>query len=175
MLPGTLDLGDGIDELASTMGIFHQKAMVSRGRHCSEILFGGVADDIDRECVRDRQLCLLVEVIETSNGKYSDWIFRQARRGDKDFPKFRVNAVCLVFVRKLEEVIHQPRVFNDRGTDQIDESQEDFEDVGRFGDVEYIESGLLRSVARWLGGRECGSEGDRGARRATSGSGPSNK
>jgi len=152
---------DDIDELVPAKGMFHQQAMVGFYRHRPEMGMGDVSDEIDFECVWDRQFRLLVEARAARNGINPDRVIPQEGRRHEDLFELRVNAARHVLFSESEEVIHQLQGSYSWGFDWVDESEEGLEDFCGLYDLDGGGSGGTRNGLRWLRDREGVLEGVR--------------
>lgn len=122
--------------------MFLQQAVVCSRRHGLEVLRGYGRDDIDDVCVGNRQLHLFLEVTTRCHCVDPNRIVLQEGRRNEELLQFHGDTICYVFVRELEEVVQQPQVVYNRGSDGINEFEEGFEDVGEFGELDDIEGGV---------------------------------
>ena len=139
-----------------------EQAVVHFGRHRSEKGLGNILDEIESVCMWDRQFCRFVKIHATSDGIDPHRIACQEGWRHEQLFDFQANAVHHVFFGKLGEVIHSLEGMNGGRCDWIDESEEGFEDLCGFCNVDYGEVAVTSSGLRRLRDGEHVMENGRG-------------
>lgn len=137
-------------QLISTSGMRSQQAIVRFNRHRLEKGFGNISNEIDVICMCDGKLCLFIKAHPTRDFVDPDRIAPQEGGRHDYFLESRAKAFHHVFYCELGEVIRNLDGIYGGGFDWVDESEEGFEDLCGFCDLDYGEVGFTFYRLRWL-------------------------
>ena len=110
----------------------------------------------------DRQFRLFIKVHATRDGIDPHRIACQEGRRHENLFESHANAVHHVFFGELGEMIHNLEGMYGGRCDWIDESEEGFEDLCGFCNVDYGEVAVTSDGMRWLRDEEQAAENGRG-------------